>query len=156
MARGQMSATSSIVLWPGATLTEETTGGWEEVDGREPDPSWRYVDREGHGHFASKDGYQTLEESWSGCGDPSHGDECRGLIMYHCKFCGERIVPGTISAKPVWVPGPTTYELVFPGEDGNEYTYRFGAKEWQLICDAMRDAAVLALPGEALVRVRHG
>lgn len=76
-----------------------------------PNPNWKFVDKQGHGHFYHN-GYPTLaiEESEPYfCGDciDEHIDE-----HYVCKHCHEPITPGTmIDPSAHYIAGPITYIL---------------------------------------------
>lgn len=121
-------------------------------DGRELDPSWQFVDGEGHGHFVGKAKSETLPTlEWVSfpC-SMGHGDDCTSEGEWRCRLCGEVIDPGTRPARPVTITGPREYTLTL--EDGVvTSTYLFGESEWEKATDTVRTALTEQL-GPFLVR----
>lgn len=84
-------------LLPGVEI-HATARTVEMAPHNEPDPSWRFVDEAGHGHFygTEKDPYPTLAYSHHhDCSYSDHDEDCAGTGYYACSQCGEEIVPGT-------------------------------------------------------------
>lgn len=80
----------------------------------EPDPAWRTLDSNGHGHIAqpipgSVD-YPTLEWISEPC-SMGHGEDCDSEGAWHCLICGEVVQPGRRPASPIFEKAPGRYEL---------------------------------------------
>lgn len=64
---------------------------------RVPDPSWRLIDKNGHGHFytaAGSDHYPTLREITHEEEDDDLDEPYLVFDHYECPHCGEVIEPG--------------------------------------------------------------
>lgn len=86
---------------------------------RERDQDWRYVDKEGHGHFWEGSELPTLE--WIVTGTRWVGDEYDASEVvegeYRCPLCREVVEPGwKLSYGPRHVPGPTTVTITIEDE----------------------------------------
>lgn len=67
-------------------------------DGYFPDRDWKFVDKNGHGHYYEPRGskhYPTLTLDHRGCTYSDHDDDCEGASFYKCSTCGEEVEPGT-------------------------------------------------------------
>lgn len=147
--------TNTQILWPGYELTVENDGQWVHTDMPGPDPDWRFVDAQGHGHFyKDKDGaYPTLTWVSVPC-TMGHGDDCDAEGWYECRLCAERIQPGTKAQPPAWVSGVITYRLRVA--DGGRWTsYVFGGQQWDAVQVAVRQA-VSATLGDFVDEVSYG
>lgn len=94
------------------------------------DPNWTYLDEQGHGHFcgAATDayrGYPTLTwiEDVQGYRD-GDGEEYNAVGHHECRFCGERIVPGTKFPVPSKIPGKRHIMVTTPDAKTFEITER--------------------------------
>jgi hypothetical protein len=140
-------------LWPGFELLIEDGGELVESAGREPEPTWRHVDKKGHGHFWLNGDYPTLDERWTGC-EMGHGDDCKGARYYVCRICGEPVTPGTRPVPPAWVPGPITYKLTVHSDNGS-CVWEFGEDRWTTLNDMIRHAVFDAMVGLDPTEVRY-
>lgn len=72
--------------------------------GPETDPAWRYVDRKGHKHYATRGEYQYPTLKWVVTGTDGCTPDCCGETWdvgeYRCPECDEVIVPGTRWSAP--------------------------------------------------------
>lgn len=116
-------------IWPGISL--DINQDYIPITSSSPsaDPDWRYVDREGHGHFRQDNKYPTLDWISFGC-SMGHGDDCDAEGQYECRQCREVIVPGSRIAPPTSIPGLVTYTLTVQGADGMTTSkYAFGPEQ---------------------------
>lgn len=136
---------SGLVSWPVVDMNRlieypTTLGG-----SYEPDPDWRYVDEQGHGHFTARDpvGFPTLNKVMVPCGTPDH-DDCLILHHYECKLCGQEIVPAKRACLVPPIIGPTVYTIrfdVFTDEGARiDYTIKAGEEAMAQISHAVRDS----------------
>lgn len=84
-----------------------------------PDEKWRYVDKQGHGHFWKGEELPTL--AWVVTGTRWAGDEYESYEYevgeWRCRYCEEVVVPGKRSEYgPSSIPGPTTYLITINDE----------------------------------------
>lgn len=111
-----------------------------------PDPNWKYVDSNGHGHFWVKEG-----EAWDVptteqivIGTYWVGDEYDGVEYEEkerrCLQCAEKVKPGmrTEQAKPVL--GPTVVTVTIGDETFvmNEDEYATALDEWKQVLRSIR------------------
>jgi hypothetical protein len=90
-----------------------------------PDPSWRYVDGNGHKHRWKRGDDDTWRVTRSttrtehvpcdgACGDP--GCDGYDITVYECSKCGERLKPGSVPDNGVkHLPGPVSITAVVHG-----------------------------------------
>lgn len=107
---------------PGGLTIEVDTIDVGSLNGREPDPSWSFVDLNGHWHgYDSKLRTPTLDERRTtvACTDPDHAewhnrddddfdpDDCGQYVEVHqeCAICGAIVTPGTRLVGPKTVAG---------------------------------------------------
>jgi hypothetical protein len=136
-----MTVNIAFPVWPGLDLEYEDRGEWIGGDSREPDPTWRYVDEQGHGHFWRKDDYPTLRRVVLPC-TMGHGDECSSEGYWECRTCGEHIHPGTQESRPVYVRSAGLYRLVVHNMQAEHQelltTYRFGQPQMDALLAAIK------------------
>lgn len=107
-----------------------------------PDEKWRYVDKQGHGHFYNEQGLPTLERVVTGTtwiGDEYEGMEV-DITEYRCLQCAEVIKPRTRSEYgPSHIPGPTTITVIINGEEFllSPEQYAESVEDWR---EALRKA----------------
>lgn len=139
--------------WPGIILETTYTGEWSYVDGlRELDPTWQYIDANGHAHLVVRGDLPTLEWVPEPC-TMGHGPDCTTEGYYVCRVCRVRQQPGTRPAQPSYEPGPTIYRLTIPASDGTsgvETVYEFGDDEWDQLRARFETAAAEVL-GDRIV-----
>lgn len=84
-----------------------------------PDEKWRYVDKQGHGHFYEGEELPTLEWVVTGTqwvGDEYGGDEYE-VGEWRCRLCGEVIKPAERAEYgPPSIPGLTTFYVTINNE----------------------------------------
>lgn len=103
-------ATNTFLMEDGE-LEFEDGGQWITSDFPEPDPNWKGADSNGHEHYYSEGPhrYPTLKQV---AGDPYWCVDCRDEHVdtwFECPICGEQVVPGSRTARPVWVSTGSSY-----------------------------------------------
>lgn len=80
--------------------------------GPKPDRNWRHADSNGHEHYWTSDGYETLERVVDDTWTDEDGEEIEETHLA-CKLCGETVVPGTTGPTGFreFAPGRTSYLL---------------------------------------------
>lgn len=136
--------TKSQSIWPGYELTVDVELIPITTNIPEPDPAWRFVDGEGHGHFydPTAKNYPTLR--WVSLPCTMGHDDCDSEGYHECAVCGERITPGTRMPMPTSMIGPTTYRLTVD-EGDTRIVYVFGQEQF----DALK-AAIATTVSETL------
>ena len=110
-----------------------------------PDDKWRYVDKEGHGHFWDGKKVPTLEWIVTGTewvGDDYGGDEVE-IGEHRCRLCGEVVEPKRKAVYgPGFIPGLATFIVSIDGETFTltEEQYAESVGEW---AKALRKAATM-------------
>ena len=139
---------------PGFDLEVQSGGEMIQPDlgAVEADPAWRYVDRNGHGHFFQdgQERYPTLTWVSEPC-TMGHGDDCDAEGHYECGLCQEEVRPGTRPAQAFWVDGPNTYRLTV-AVGGQLVTYAFGEDQWTQLQTKLVDTVHSSL-GDFVVEV---
>lgn len=83
-------------------------------DAQEPDPTWRMVDSNGHGHFAMEIPgtctYPTMFWDVEPC-TMGHGDDCTSEGSWRCLQCNEIMMPSKRPAQPIYEEVQTRYTL---------------------------------------------
>lgn len=151
-----MNTEQTIRFWPGMELTIDQQNQVVESNRPVPDPSWRYVDQHGHGHFYDEKAreFPTLEWVVLPC-TMGHGDECTSEGYYKCPLCDEEISPGTVMPRPQIIQGPVTYTLAVEDARGTT-TYRFGPEQWSAVQSAVEREVTDVLAEYAVERTWGG
>jgi hypothetical protein len=99
------------------------------------DEKWRFVDKEGHGHFWEGETLPTLE--WVATGKQWVGDEFDGeeyeVGEYRCRLCGEVVEPRKrVEYGPRSIPGPASFTVEISGERFSltEQMYSASIERW--------------------------
>lgn len=119
------------------TFEQETV---PSENGPEPDRSWRFIDRAGHGHFW-KDGYPTLKPVIEEC-YCSVVDEPHSVEHWECPHCGETITPRITPSRPTTVLGRLRVTLEYASHNERRTYDGFTEQEAQ----AIRKDPIEAIP----------
>ncbi len=138
-------------------VTISYTPRYRTVPGhRIPNPNWRYIDPNGHGHYYdpdTTDHYPTLVRVDEGCDDPDHDDDCTGSWHWVCRTCALTINPSTTWApdREEPVPGMITLTRRVHHDTGSggpgtaTFTYLLTEEQLTSIADAVNQAITTTL-----------
>jgi hypothetical protein len=91
-----MIGAQHIIRGPFGTLRLEQDVDWITTNLPQPDPNWRYTDRQGHEHYRGKHDWPTLnwivDETW--WDEDLQEEDSTG--HWACPICGEAIEPGML------------------------------------------------------------